>query len=175
MLLGQEKVAEYIKKWITQKEVKKVWEAIRNITRRKERTLNFCGISSHKWVSYFQELFSINSDRMLEGIMTSHNRNCRIPWNAIYNSHNSLISSLKEILNIDWCWWLDTGFELTSDILSTCKSQLRVIKCCPQITRAHVKSQSVIAFIGCCYVYSSSSMLTSLSVGDCLTTDSLVL
>jgi hypothetical protein len=79
MCLWQEKVAEYINKLITQKAVKKVWEATRNITRRKERTLNFCGTSSHKWVSCFQELFSISSDRMLEEIMTSHNTNCRSP------------------------------------------------------------------------------------------------
>jgi hypothetical protein len=72
MCLWQEKVAEC--KLITWKEAEKVWEAIRNIT-RKERTLNFCGISYHKWVTYFQEFFSINSDRILEGIMTSHNRN----------------------------------------------------------------------------------------------------
>jgi hypothetical protein len=47
MCLWQEKVAEC--KFITQKEIEKVWEAIQNIMRRKERTLNFCGTSSHKW------------------------------------------------------------------------------------------------------------------------------
>jgi hypothetical protein len=43
-------------KLITQKEVKKVWEAIRNITRRKEKLI---AVEPHEWVSEFQELFSI--------------------------------------------------------------------------------------------------------------------
>jgi ribosomal protein S21 len=55
MYLWQEKVAEC--KFITQKEVEKVWEAIKNITRRKERTLNFCGTSSHEWKLFSRIVF----------------------------------------------------------------------------------------------------------------------
>lgn len=50
----QEKVADYINKLITQKEVKRVWEAQRNITRRKGPLIS---AEPHERVSYFQELF----------------------------------------------------------------------------------------------------------------------
>jgi hypothetical protein len=52
--IWQEKVAQDINKLITQKEVKKVREAIRNITRRKEPLIS---VEPHQWVSHFQELF----------------------------------------------------------------------------------------------------------------------
>jgi hypothetical protein len=46
---------------------------MRNITRRKERLFS---VEPHEWATYFQELFSINSDRMLADIyemqMLSH-------------------------------------------------------------------------------------------------------
>jgi hypothetical protein len=42
----------------------KVWEAVRNITRRQYFLIP---MEPHEWASDFQELFFINEDRMLEG------------------------------------------------------------------------------------------------------------
>jgi hypothetical protein len=74
--IWQVRVVEYTNKLITQKEVKKVWEAVRNIMRKKEPLIS---VKPHEWVSYIQELFSIHTDRMLEGFMTSYNQHCRGP------------------------------------------------------------------------------------------------
>jgi hypothetical protein len=103
MCFWQEKVA-YCKliKW---KEAGKVWEAIRNITRRKERTLNFCGTSSHEWVSYFQrnvfceqcQDFGRNHD-ITQQKLQKHMKH------TTYNTQTSLISFQIEILNIVKCW-----------------------------------------------------------------------
>jgi hypothetical protein len=60
--IWQEKEAECINKLVREKEMKKIWEAIRNITRKKETTVF---VEPREWISYFQELFSINNDRML--------------------------------------------------------------------------------------------------------------
>jgi hypothetical protein len=58
----QDKEAEYINKLVREKDIEKVWEAIRNITRKKETTVS---VKPRKWVRYFQELFSINNDSVL--------------------------------------------------------------------------------------------------------------
>jgi hypothetical protein len=42
-----------------------MWVAIRNITKKKELLIS---VKTHEWVNCFQELFSINSERILEGL-----------------------------------------------------------------------------------------------------------
>jgi ribosome recycling factor len=61
--IWQEKGTECIK--LVRKKLKKIWEALRNITRRKEPII-YAG--PHEWASYFHELFSISKDRILESL-----------------------------------------------------------------------------------------------------------
>jgi hypothetical protein len=49
-----QEVAEYINRLIAQKEIKKLWEAIRNITRRKRPLIS---VESHKWVLFSRIVF----------------------------------------------------------------------------------------------------------------------
>jgi hypothetical protein len=52
--IWHEKEAEYINKLVKEKEIKKIWEAIRNITGREVTTVY---VEPCEWISYFQGLF----------------------------------------------------------------------------------------------------------------------
>jgi hypothetical protein len=58
----QEKEAEYINKLVKGKEIKKIWEAIRTITGKKETSVF---VEPREWISYFQELFGVNNNGAL--------------------------------------------------------------------------------------------------------------
>jgi hypothetical protein len=60
--MRQEKEAEYINKLFCEKDIKKIWKAVRKIVRRKESTA--C-VEPNDWVSHFQDLFSRDSNRGL--------------------------------------------------------------------------------------------------------------
>jgi hypothetical protein len=61
----QENEAEYINTLVREKEMKIIWQAVSNITRRKEPITS---VDPHEWASYFHGLFSINNDRLLVGL-----------------------------------------------------------------------------------------------------------
>jgi primosomal protein N'' len=53
--MRQEKEAEYINKLVCEKDINKIWKAVRKIVRGKEFTA--C-VEPNEWVRHFQDLFS---------------------------------------------------------------------------------------------------------------------
>jgi hypothetical protein len=58
----QEKQSEFISNLIKQKEVKKIWEAVRNILKKKDYLPT---VTPEKWIKHFSNLFSITAGELL--------------------------------------------------------------------------------------------------------------